>query len=248
MRQQRRAQQNGPEDRAERGARPPSTLRTSRSVPGLSPRLDRHPQAPARTAPTSSPSSSPSVMTTQRILGSTAATARHTSIPVPSGTRSSSTASAGATAGIRRAASRADPDSPTTRIPAVRSRERRPTRTSSWSSRTNTPLRPIRPRPAGRRHGPPAGIPGARPRGEVLGDVAMELSAGHAGRRTLPPPPGPIPCTACASAKKNSNTPAIHGPPHLVGSPTRRGLREPARQGPGPRAGIRSPQRNAWRR
>ena len=50
------------------------------------------------------------------IVGSTARTVRHTSIPEPSGRRASSTATSGRSAGIRLAASAAVPASPTTSI------------------------------------------------------------------------------------------------------------------------------------
>ncbi len=60
---------------------------------------------------------------------------RHTSIPEPSGRRPSRIATSGRTAGIRRMASAASPDSPTTTMsPALSSRSLMPRRTISWSS------------------------------------------------------------------------------------------------------------------
>ncbi len=83
----------------------------------------------------SASSSSYDVRISARIEGSTARTCRHTSTPDPSGSRPSSTATWGCSAGIRAAASSADPDSPTTSIPpAASSRKRRPCLTTSWSS------------------------------------------------------------------------------------------------------------------
>src|ERR687886_1760717 len=74
---------------------------------------------------------------------SMARTSRHTSMPLPSGSRASSTATSGRNAGMRRAASCADPDSPTTSMsPAACSRSARPRRTTSWSSSRNTRIMP----------------------------------------------------------------------------------------------------------
>ena len=70
-----------------------------------------------------------------RIRGSTERISRHTSIPDPSGRRTSSTATSGSRAGMRRAASRAEPDSPMTSMSELLSTSsRRPRRTISWSS------------------------------------------------------------------------------------------------------------------
>ena len=70
------------------------------------------------------------------IVGSTARTARHTSMPEPSGRRASRTATSGRSAGIRAVASAALADSPTTSMSSCcSSRNLSPWRTTSWSSR-----------------------------------------------------------------------------------------------------------------
>ena len=70
---------------------------------------------------------------------------RHTSIPLPSGSRASSTATCGRSAGMIRSASFADPLSPTTtRSSSDSNRSRRPCRTISWSSSRKIRVRPPR--------------------------------------------------------------------------------------------------------
>ena len=73
------------------------------------------------------------------VFGIWARMSRHTSTPLPSGSRTSSMATSGCRAGIRLRASATVPASPTTSRSSVDSRrDRRPVRTISWSSRRNT--------------------------------------------------------------------------------------------------------------
>ena len=66
------------------------------------------------------------------IDGSTERISRHTSMPLPSGSRASRIATSGRSAGMRRAASCAEPESPTTSMPSsVESNSLSPRRTSS---------------------------------------------------------------------------------------------------------------------
>ena len=90
-------------------------------------------------AANSASSSSYDVRISARTSGSTARTARHTSMPEPSGSRASRMATSGRSAGMRAVASAASPDSPTTSMsPADSSRARSPCRTTSWSSSRKT--------------------------------------------------------------------------------------------------------------
>src|SRR6476469_5025906 len=80
-------------------------------------------------------SSSYDVTISAAIEGSTERTSRQVSMPEPSGSRASSSATAGRRAGIRRVASSAEPDSPTTsKSSSSSSSSRSPRRTISWSS------------------------------------------------------------------------------------------------------------------
>src|SRR6185369_1266328 len=73
------------------------------------------------------------------MVGSTARTSRHTSMPLPSGSLASKIATFGRSAGMRCTASTAEPVSPTTSMsPSWVSRSAMPRRTTSWSSRRNT--------------------------------------------------------------------------------------------------------------
>src|SRR5688500_8780323 len=75
----------------------------------------------------------------QAISGCFERISRHTSMPSPSGSRMSSTATSGLVAGMRPYASSAVPASPTTSMSASASSiSRTPRRTISWSSRRNT--------------------------------------------------------------------------------------------------------------
>ena len=90
-------------------------------------------------AANSASSSSYDVRISARTWGSTARIDRHTSMPEPSGSRASRTATSACRAGMRATASTARPDSPTTTMsPADSSRARRPCRTTSWSSSRKT--------------------------------------------------------------------------------------------------------------
>src|SRR3954447_12851691 len=90
-------------------------------------------------AANSASSSSYEVRIRPLMVESIARTSRHTSMPLPSGRRASSTATSGRIAGMRRVASCAEPDSPTTSMsPAACSRSARPRRTTSWSSSRKT--------------------------------------------------------------------------------------------------------------
>ena len=90
-------------------------------------------------AANSASSSSYEVRIRPLIDGSTDRTSRQTSMPLPSGSRASSTATSGRSAGMRCAASTAEPDSPTTSMsPSRCSRSRTPARTTSWSSSRKT--------------------------------------------------------------------------------------------------------------
>src|SRR5665647_649880 len=83
-------------------------------------------------------SSSYEVRINPAIDGSWDRTSRHTSIPEPSGSLASKIATSGRSAGMRREASTAEPDSPTTsKSLTVSSSSRSPRRTISWSSRRN---------------------------------------------------------------------------------------------------------------
>ena len=91
--------------------------------------------APAMIAEKSASSSSYDVRMSALSVGSTDRMARQTSMPDPSGRRTSSTATSGCTAGIRLVASSAESDSPTTVTrPLASSMVRMPWRTTSWSS------------------------------------------------------------------------------------------------------------------
>ena len=72
-------------------------------------------------------------------------TSRHTSTPLPSGSRTSSTATSGRAAGMRCSASAVEPASPTTSMSRSRPiSSARPRRTISWSSMRNTRMMPVR--------------------------------------------------------------------------------------------------------
>ncbi|CAH0327598.1 hypothetical protein SRABI128_06265 [Microbacterium sp. Bi128] len=107
-----------------------------RSVPPIS--FSTYPRAPARTAPRRACSSSKLVRMMQFRDGSTDLTSRQTSMPVPSGRRASNTQTSGCSAGIRRVASTADPELPTTANPSPSRSSCSPRLTSSWSSRIKT--------------------------------------------------------------------------------------------------------------
>ena len=90
-------------------------------------------------AENSASSSSYDVRISAAISGRRQRISRHTSMPDPSGSRPSRTATSGRSAGIRRAASWASPDSPTTSMsPSLSSSSRMPRRTISWSSSRKT--------------------------------------------------------------------------------------------------------------
>src|SRR3954452_12856119 len=97
------------------------------------------------------------------IVGSCERTSRQTSTPVPSGRRWSSTATSGRSAGMIRAASCAEPDSPTTWMSFDSSSAASPRRTTSWSSSRNTRIMGSSP---SRRQGPPHGTPPYAPERE----------------------------------------------------------------------------------
>ena len=87
----------------------------------------------------SASSSSYDVRISALIDGSWDRISRHTSMPVPSGSRPSRMATSGRSAGMRRVASWASPDSPTTTMsPSPSSRSLMPRRTTSWSSSRKT--------------------------------------------------------------------------------------------------------------
>ncbi len=104
----------------------------------------------------SASSSSKDVRISTAVPGSAARTSRHTSMPEPSGSCTSSRTTSGAIAGMRRTASAAVDASPTTSMPVVSSSSRSPRRTLSWSSTRTTRTRrvPMRPSVRGtvRRH------------------------------------------------------------------------------------------------
>src|SRR3954454_14149409 len=98
------------------------------------------------------------------IVGSCERTSRQTSTPVPSGRRWSSTATSGRSAGMIRAASCAEPDSPTTWMSSFDSSSAAsPRRTTSWSSSRNTRIMGSSP---SRRQGTPHGTPPHAPERE----------------------------------------------------------------------------------
>jgi hypothetical protein len=87
-----------------------------------------------------SASSSPNEVSIRHATsGSRDRISRHTVTPSPSGSRTSSTATSGRSAGMRASAEDAVPASPTTRMSgSASSRSRTPLRTTSWSSSRNT--------------------------------------------------------------------------------------------------------------
>jgi hypothetical protein len=102
--------------------------------------LSTYPAAPARIASSSAWSSLNAVSIRQATPGIRERTSRQTETPSPSGSRTSSTATSGRSAGIRASAADAVPASPITQMSgSASSRPRTPLRTISWSSRTNTP-------------------------------------------------------------------------------------------------------------
>src|SRR5690606_7845159 len=118
-------------------------------------------------------------------------TSRQTSTPLPSGSRTSSTATAGRAAGMRATASAAVAASPTTSMSSSSPRSAvMPRRTTSWSSSRNTRMVPwvsdtSRIPPAGRGAGPaPAG-----PAGPAEPPRPREHTPGTGVRHRAPPEP-----------------------------------------------------------
>ena len=103
--------------------------------------LSRYPAAPARIESSSTWSSLNAVNIRQATPGARDRTSRQTDTPSPSGSRTSSTATSGRSAGMLASAAEAVPASPITWMSgSACSRLWTPRRTISWSSRTNTPI------------------------------------------------------------------------------------------------------------
>jgi hypothetical protein len=118
---------------------PVATVRTApiRSVPRIC--LSTYPAAPAMTASISASSSANEVSIRQATSGIRERISRQTVTPSPSGSRTSSTATSGRSAGILASADAAVPASPITSMsPSASSMSRTPRLTISWSSRRKT--------------------------------------------------------------------------------------------------------------
>jgi hypothetical protein len=124
---------------------PLASVRTApiRSVPRIC--LSTYPAAPAMTASISASSSANEVSMRQATSGNWERISRQTVTPSPSGSRTSSTATSGRSAGILARAEDAVPASPTTVMsPSASSMSRTPRLTISWSSSRNTLIGPGR--------------------------------------------------------------------------------------------------------
>src|SRR5699024_7983161 len=119
--------------------RPAATARMAPVMSAVRRVFSRYPEASAITAARSASSSSNAVRTRHRTSGCDCRMARHRSIPLPSGSMTSSTATSGRTAAIRRRASAQLEASPTTWRSGCRSTTpATPLRTTSWSSTRKT--------------------------------------------------------------------------------------------------------------
>ena len=118
----------------------------------------------------------------QRTCGTTDSISRQTSIPFPSGRRTSRMATSGSTSRISFSPSSAVPASPDhIHVPLALGSVRRPVRTSSWSSRTNTQSAYAQYATGAGTGLTDAGAPvGASP---GLGDPAASILAGRAAVR-----------------------------------------------------------------
>ena len=116
---------------------PTSLMAWASSMPLMS--LTTYPLAPARMASSIASSEVNDVSIRQRNSGIFDSRSRHSSMPLPSGRRTSRTATSGFSTGICAIAWTTDPASPiTSRSGSVPNRSIRPRRTTSWSSTRKT--------------------------------------------------------------------------------------------------------------